>query len=225
MKVLVLDVGGNNVKLLATGRQNVVKIPTGPTMTPKRLVDAVLNATTDWSYDVVSIGFPAPVRDGAISAEPMNLGSGWKGYNFAAHFGKPVKLMNDAAMQALGSYDGGHMLFLGLGTGLGAALVIDGVVVPLEVAHLPFRKERSYEDYLGRRGLDYFGKKKWEKIVAEVVALFQAAFVVDYVVLGGGNAKSLEQLPPGTRLGNNRHAVLGGYRMWVPNTTSQIATE
>lgn len=217
MKILVIDVGGTNVKVSATGREKeVVKIPSGLTMTPRRMVEEVLKETAGWEYDAVSIGFPAPVFDGKVLAEPKNLGSGWVGYDFAGHFGKPVKLMNDAAMQALGSYEGGRMLFLGLGTGLGSAMVLDGVVVPLELAHLPYRKEKTFEDYLGRRGLERRGKKKWAASIVDVVERFKAALVVHDVVLGGGNVKQLDETPAGARLGSNANAFTGGFRMWEP---------
>lgn len=217
MNILVIDVGGTNVKVSVTGRTDPpVKIPSGKTMTAHRMVDEVLTATADWKYDAVSIGFPAPVFDDQVLAEPANLGGGWVGHPFTDHFGKPVKLMNDAAMQALGSYNSGRMLFLGLGTGLGTAMVLDGVVVPLELAHLPYRKGKTYEDYLGLRGLEARGKKKWERSIADVVRRFKAAMVVHEVVLGGGNAKQLETACEGARLGNNSLAFLGGFRMWDP---------
>jgi polyphosphate glucokinase len=169
--------------------------------------------TEDWSFDVVSIGFPGPVLRGRPVCEPRNLGGGWVGFDFEAAFGRPVRVINDAAMQALGSYEGGRMLFLGLGTGLGSALVVGGRIEPLELAHLPYRK-RTYEDYVGRRGLERLGRKKWRRAVADTVERLREALRPDYVVLGGGNARKLEQLPPGVRAGSNAHAFEGGFRLW-----------
>jgi predicted NBD/HSP70 family sugar kinase len=214
MKVLVLDVGGTNVKIGLSGKEEVRKVPSGPDMTPHLMTERVKEAIPGWEYESVSVGFPAPVVRGHILQEPANLGPGWVGFDLQAAFGKPVKVINDAAMQALGSYEGGRMLFLGLGTGLGTTLLIDNLVAPMEIAHLPYRKKHSYEDYLGERGLRRLGKKKWQAFVEDVVARFKAAFVVDYVVLGGGNSKKLLRLPPNARLGSNRNAMLGGFRMW-----------
>jgi len=214
MKVLVIDIGGTNIKMLATGQKEARKFPSGPTLTPPQMVDGVLKEVKDWEFDVVTMGYPGPVIHGKVALEPKNLGPGWVGYDLAAHFGKPVKIMNDAAMQALGSYEGGCMLFLGLGTGLGAALIIDNAVASLELAHLPYKKGRTYEDYVGIRGLEWLGKKKWQKAVEDVVARLRAAFLADMVILGGGNAKKLRTLPPGTKLGDNSNAFQGGFRMW-----------
>ena len=214
MKTLVIDVGGTNVKVLATGQKEPLKIPSGKGLTPAHMVREVLAATKDWDYENVSIGFPAAIVGGRIAKEPHNLGKGWVRFDFAKAFGKPVKIINDAAMQALGSYDGGNMLFLGLGTGLGSAMVRDGVVFPLELAHLPYKKDKTYEEYLGEAGMKKRGKKTWRKHVADVVEALMAAFVVDYVVLGGGNAKRLERLPPKARLGSNANAFTGGFRLW-----------
>jgi polyphosphate glucokinase len=214
MKTLVIDVGGTNVKLLATGQDEVRKVPSGPDLTAKDMIDKVLEATGDWEYDRVSIGYPGPVLQGKLLKEPVNLGPGWMGYDFKAHFGKPVKVINDAAMQALGSYEGGRMLFLGLGTGMGSALVIEKTVAPMELGHLPYKKGRSYEEYVGAAGLKRLGRKRWEKDVHEVVDLLRAALVVNYVVLGGGNAKKLKELPPDSRMGDNRNAFVGGFRIW-----------
>lgn len=214
IKVLVIDVGGTNVKVLGTSRSTPRKIPSGPTMTASDMVSAVKRATVGWDYDVVSIGYPGPVWDGRPIAEPKNLGGGWVKCDFQKAFGKPVKVINDAAMQALGSYHGGRMLFLGLGTGLGSALVIDGVLAPMELAHLPYSKGRTYEDYVGLRGLKRCGKKKWRRQVIEVTQALCRALQAEYVVLGGGNAKRLKQLPDGVRLGDNGNAFLGGFRMW-----------
>jgi predicted NBD/HSP70 family sugar kinase len=214
MNVLVIDVGGSNVKLGATNQQEVHKVPSGLDLTPQDMVERVKEAIKGWQFDAISVGFPAPVVRGQILMEPFNLAAGWVGFDFAAAFGKPVKVINDAAMQALGSYEGGRMLFMGLGTGLGSALIIDNVIAPLELAHLPYRKKRTYEDYLGERGLLRLGRKRWQEFVEDVVVRFQAAFVVDYVVLGGGNSKKLLRLPPHARAGNNRNAQLGGFRLW-----------
>jgi len=212
--ILVIDIGGTNVKILATGQKDPIKIPSGTTMTARKMVDEVRKAAAKWKYTAVSIGYPGPVLHGQPVSEPHNLASGWVGFDFSKAFGKPVKMVNDAAMQALGSYDGGRMLFLGLGTGLGSALVVDGILEPMELAHLPFKKGRTYEDYVGLRGIDRLGKKKWRKNVAEVVETLSKALEADYVVLGGGNAKLLKDLPPGARLGNNMNAYTGGFRLW-----------
>lgn len=214
MKVLVIDVGGTNIKLLMTGQAEVVKVPSGPTLTAQQMVNEVLAVADGWGHESLTLGFPGPVGHGQILSEPKNLGAGWVGYDFGAAFQKPVKIINDAAMQALGSYEGGKMLFLGLGTGLGSALVVDNVVVPLELAHLPYKKKRTYEDYVGERGLQWLGKKKWRDHVENIVGRLRDAFVADYVVLGGGNAKKLDRLPPYARLGDNRNAFYGGFRLW-----------
>jgi polyphosphate glucokinase len=214
MKILVVDVGGTNIKILASGQQEVRKIPSGPEMTARDMVEQVRENSRDWEYEAVSIGYPGPVVGGKPQLEPRNLGPGWVGYDFAAHFGRPVRIVNDAAMQALGSYEGGRMLFLGLGTGLGTALVIHQVVAPMELAHLPYRKGKTFEDYVGLRGLERLGKKKWQRAVHDVTARLKAALVAEYVVIGGGNAKKLDELPEGARLGGNQNAFIGGYRLW-----------
>lgn len=215
MKVLVIDVGGTHIKILATGQTEVVKIPSGPELTPQKMVEAVLEASKEWGCEVVSIGLPCPIVNGKPIGEPINLGKGWVGFDFAAALGKPVHLVNDAAMQALGSYEGGRMLFLGLGTGLGTTLVLDGkVLVPLEAAHLPYRKGKTFEEYVGERALERLGRKKWRRIVDDIVARMRAAFVADYVVLGGGNSRLIKKLPDHARLGNNRNAFVGGFRLW-----------
>ncbi len=212
--ILVIDIGGTNVKILATGQQDMRKIPSGKDMTAADMVEKVKAAAADWQYEAVSIGYPGPVMQGKLLLEPKNLAAGWVDFDFEKGFGLPVRIINDAAMQALGSYEGGRMLFLGLGTGLGSALIIDRVVAPLELAHLPYRKGRTFEDYLGVRGLNRLGRKKWQAAVEDVTARLQAALIADYVVLGGGNARNLHSLPPGARLGDNSHAFLGGFRMW-----------
>ncbi len=218
MNVLVIDVGGSHVKLLAGGQTEITKLPSGPDLTPQRLVEIVNQADKDWKYDAVSIGWPGPIVDGKPAREPWNLGPGWVGFDFAAAMGKPVKLVNDAAMQALGSYEGGRMLFLGLGTGLGSALVLDAkTVVPLELAHLPYRKRRTFEDHVGQRGLDRYGKKRWREFVADVSKRLRMALVADYVVLGGGNSRLIKEVPPDTRLGKNTNAFIGGFRLWDEN--------
>ena len=213
MKVLVVDVGGTNLKILASGQTEPRRVPSGPAMNAAQMVEKVRALAEGWDYDVVSIGYPGPVRDGAPSGEPPNMGKGWVGFDFGAAFGKPVKLVNDAAMQALGSYDKGKMLFLGLGTGLGSTLIVDGAVVPMELGHLPYRKA-TFEDYDGERGQERFGKRVWRKRVADVVARLQAALLPDEVVLGGGNTRQLKTLPPGCRAGDNANAFAGGFRLW-----------
>ncbi len=214
MKILVIDVGGTHVKVLATGHKRPVEIPSGPDMTAKKMVAAVRKASANWKYDAVSIGYPGPVLHGRPLSEPHNLGRGWVGFDFRKAFGRPVKIINDAAMQALGSYQGGRMLFLGLGTGLGSALIVDGVLEPMELAHLPYKKGRTYEDYVGLAGLKRFGKKKWRQHVADVVKQLKTALQAEYVALGGGNAKLLRKLAPNVRLGDNVNAFRGGNRLW-----------
>jgi polyphosphate glucokinase len=217
-RVLAIDIGGTNVKLLATGQKTPRKIPSGPALTARDMVRKVKDAVKDWDYDVISIGYPGPVVQGRPLREPFNLAPGWVKFDYRKAFGKPVKIINDAAMQALGSYKKGRMLFLGLGTGLGSAMIVDGVLQPMELAHLQYKKGRTYEDYLGLRGLEKLGKKKWEKHVGEVVAQLRQAIQAEDVVLGGGNAKKLSKLPPGTRLGSNSNAFTGGFRMWQDAT-------
>ena len=224
MKVLAIDIGGTHVKVLATGRKKHLQIDSGPTMTPKKMIAAVRAATAGWKYEAVSIGYPGPVVHGHPVAEPHNLGRGWVGFDFRKAFGRRVKFINDAAMQALGSYRGGRMLFLGLGTGLGSALIVDGVLEPMELAHLPYKNGRTYEDYVGLAGLKRLGKKKWRRHVADVVAQLEKALQADYVVLGGGNAKLLNRLPPGTRLGDNANAFIGGFRLWQTPRRRRSAT-
>lgn len=222
VKVLVIDVGGTHVKVLASGQNERREIASGPKMTAAQMVRQVKRLVKDWPYDAVSIGFPGPVIHGHPLREPYNLGGGWMGFDFHKAFGHPVKLINDAAMQALGSYAGGRMLFLGLGTGLGSAMVVDGVLEPMELAHLPFKKGKTYEDWVGERALERLGKKKWRRHVAEVVEALRAALEAKYVVLGGGNARLLKEVPPGARLGDNNNAFLGGFRLWKANDAEGI---
>lgn len=226
MKILVLDVGGTHLKMLASGRRAPLKVASGPMMTPRRMVSAVKRLTGGWSYDAVSIGYPGAVVHGRPVHEPHHLGPGWVGFDFQRALGKPVKVVNDAALQALGSYRGGRMLFLGLGTGLGSALVVDGMVEPMELAHLPYRKGRTYEDYVGLQGLERLGKKKWRRAVEDVAVRLKYALQADDVVLGGGNAKLLKALPPDARLGSNANAFIGGFRLWdqeAPRTLQAAA--
>lgn len=214
MKVLSIDIGGTNVKVLATGQEQRRKFASGEALTPEAMVEQVKQLTADWAYEAISIGYPGVVVRERVVAEPANLGRGWVGFDFARAFGRPVKLINDAAMQALGNDRGGSLLFLGLGTGLGSALVVEGRVQPLELAHLPYRKHRSYEQYLGEAGLERMGKKKWRRHVWKVVALFREALQPGEVVIGGGNAALLEEPPEGVRLGTNASAFEGGFRLW-----------
>jgi polyphosphate glucokinase len=220
LKILVLDVGGTHVKVLATGHRTLIQIPSGPKMTPKQMIADVRKAIDGWEYSAVSIGYPGPVLHGKPVSDPHNLGPGWVGFNFKKALGVPVKIINDAAMQALGHYEGGRMLFLGLGTGLGSAMIVEGVLEPMELAHLPYKHGRTYEDYVGLRGLKRLGKKKWRECVADVVKRLKAALEAEYVVLGGGDAKLLKKLPPGARLGNNTYAFRGGFRLWRDATLS-----
>jgi polyphosphate glucokinase len=215
---LVVDVGGTSVKILATGQNERRSFPSGPTLTPRRMVSGVKKLAGDWTYHVVSIGYPGPVLQGRPIDEPYNLGRGWVGFDFAAAFNCPVKLVNDAAMQALGSYNGGKMLFLGLGTGLGTTMIVDGIVEPMELGHLPYKKS-TYEDYLGRAGLERYGKKKWRRNVADVVGRLIAALEPDETVIGGGNVKKLATLPPQSRAGDNDNAFRGGFRLWGEERT------
>jgi polyphosphate glucokinase len=220
MNVLTIDVGGTHVKILATGQSKSREFVSGPTMTPQEMVAKVKQLAADWKYEAVSIGFPGPVLHDRPVAEPHNLGTGWVGFDYQAAFGCPVKMVNDAAMQALGSYKGGKMLFLGLGTGLGTAMIVEGIVEPMELAHLPYKKG-TYEDYVGIRGLKRHGKKKWHKHVADVVARLIEALEPEDVVLGGGNVKKLKELPPRCREGDNGNAFLGGFRLWDDATVGK----
>lgn len=219
--VLVVDVGGSHVKVLASGEQESRRADSGPSMTAAQMVAAAKELAADWTWGSVSVGVPSPVHGGRVIAEPVNLGDGWVGFDYEAAFGKPTKVVNDASMQALGSYEGGRMLFLGLGTGLGSALVANGFVQPMELGHLPYGKA-TFEDYAGTAGLEKRGKKRWRRDVVDIVARLSAAMEPDYVVLGGGNAKKLDELPPNARLGGNADAFAGGFRLWDPEAPAQI---
>ena len=224
MNVLVIDVGGTHVKALVSGQHESRMFDSGSELAPERMVSGVKKITGDWRYDAISIGYPGPVLNNRPIAEPWNLGRGWVGFNFQAAFGRPVKVINDAAIQALGSYQGGKMLFLGLGTGLGSTLIVDGTIEPMELGHLPYRKY-TFEDYVGQRGLERWGKRCWRRHVAEVVAKLIAALEPDDVVLGGGNAKQLDELPQGCRAGDNANAFIGGFRLWEhPSNGKHAAT-
>jgi polyphosphate glucokinase len=220
-RVLAVDVGGTHAKILATGKKEKREIVSGPGMTAPQMVASVIKLAQDWKYQVVSIGYPGPVLHNRPVAEPRNLGSGWMGFNFEEAFGHPTRLINDAAMQALGSYRSGKMLFLGLGTGLGSTLIADGILEPMELGHLPYKKA-TYEDYVGARGLRKFGKKKWREHVADVVARLTAALEPTDIVIGGGNVSKLKELPPGCRAGDNANAFVGGFRMWDPRKQARL---
>jgi polyphosphate glucokinase len=219
MKVLVIDVGGTHVKVLATGKRAHRQVESGPTMTAEQMVTAVKQLAEDWQYEAVSIGYPGPIVHDRPLHEPYNMGGGWVGFDFRQAFGCPVRLINDAAMQALGSYNAGRLLFLGLGTGLGSAMVVDVIVQPMELGHLPYRKGRTYEDYVGLRGMKRLGKKRWRQHVLVVIEKLQAALEPDNVVIGGGNAKRLTELPMGCRLGDNANAFVGGFKLWKEHAT------
>lgn len=212
--MLAIDVGGSHVKARVSGKREMRQFESGPRLTARQMVKRVHELTGEWVYDVVSIGYPGIVLHGKVFTEPVHLGGGWVGFDFAEAFGRPTRVMNDAAMQAIGSYEGGRMLFLGLGTGMGSALIVDGIVAPMELAHLMFKKGRSYEDYVGDSGRRRLGEKKWRKIVAEVVQQLSTVLEADYVVIGGGNARKLRRLPKNARLGNNDFAFIGGFRVW-----------
>jgi polyphosphate glucokinase len=213
MRVLVVDVGGTHVKILVSGQSTSRRFASGPTLTAKLMVSQVKKLAGEWQYDAVSIGYPGPVVENRPVAEPHNLGPGWVGFNFANAFKRPVKVVNDAAMQALGDYQGGKMLFLGLGTGLGSAFITDGVLMPMELGHLPY-KSGTFEDYVGLRGLKKYGQRKWRRLVADVVVRLTAALQAEEVVLGGGNVKKLKELPPRCRACDNANAFVGGFRLW-----------
>ncbi|WP_335341065.1 ROK family protein [Rhodoplanes sp. Z2-YC6860] len=215
----MIDVGGTHIKFEVSGQRERREFNSGPQMTAKRMVSEVKRLTKDWDYDVLSIGYPGLVVRDRVVAEPHNLGPGWAGFDFQKAFKRPVKLLNDAAMQALGSYDGGRMLFLGIGTGLGSAMIVDGVIEPMELAHLPYRKGKTFEDYAGVRGIRRLGKRKWRKHVLDIINRLTAALQPEYVVLGGGNADKIGKLPRGVRLGGNDNAIKGGYKLWDKDRT------
>ena len=219
--VLVVDVGGSHVKVRATGEPERRRCDSGAAMTAEEMVKSTLELADGWAYDKISVGVPAPVRRGEVVADPVNLGTGWAGYDYAAAFGKPTKVVNDAAMQALGSYEGGTMLFLGLGTGLGSALVTGGVVQPMELGHLPYKKS-TFENYVSTTALEDRGKRRWREDVARVVEVLTKALEPEYIILGGGNATKLAELPPNTRLGDNENAFAGGFRLWDPEAPARI---
>jgi polyphosphate glucokinase len=220
--VLAVDVGGSHVKALASNRSERRRFASGSSLTARQMVSGTLAAVDGWAWDAVTIGIPAPVRGGKPVADPVNLGQGWVGFDYQAAFGTPTQVVNDAVMQAVGSYRGGRMLFLGLGTGLGSAMIVDGMIEPLELGHLPFRK-KTFEDYVGERGLKKRGKKKWTKAVFAAVAQLSAAMEPDEIVLGGGGVDDLEELPDGCRRGENEHAFLGGFRLWDPDWVSRLS--
>jgi polyphosphate glucokinase len=221
--VLAVDVGGSHVKVLASNESERRRFKSGPSLTAEQMVSGVLETVQGWTWDVASVGIPTPVRGGKVIAEPINLGEGWVGFDYEAAFGKPTKLVNDATMQAVGSYEGGRMLFLGLGTGLGSTFIADGVIEPLELGHLPFRK-KTFEDYVSEHALAKSGRKKWTEAVFETVARLTAAMEPDYVVLGGGGTDELDELPPDCRRGDNENAFLGGFRLWDPDWVNHLGT-
>jgi hypothetical protein len=229
-KILVIDIGGSHVKCLLSGEAARRKFASGPGLTPQQMVQGVLEMAADWRFDAISIGYPGVVRRGAPAQEPHHLAPGWVGFDFEAAFGRPVRIVNDAAMQALGSYQGGKMLFLGLGTGLGSALIVDGHIVAMELGHLRRSKRHDYEDLLGKRGYKRLGRRKWRRKVHAVVEGFGAALLPDEIVVGGGQADRLRKLPPRSRRGNNAAAFLGGFRLWdespptpSPNTYEDLS--
>ena len=222
-RILVLDVGGSHVKLSVSARTRVQRFVSGPDMTAAEMVKQVHKLVSPDEYDGVSIGYPGLVVRGRIAADPFNLGHGWVGFDFETAFGKPVRVINDAAMQAVGSYTGGRMLFIGLGTGMGATLILDGVIEPMEIGHLPYKRHRTFEEYVGEKGLKRLGKKKWRKVVAKAVEHLRIALEVDYVVLGGGNARLLKELPEGARLGDNSNAMIGGRLIWESSDPLRVA--
>lgn len=224
MNILTVDVGGQNIKVLASNETEPRKTPSGRSLTASKMVEGVKAMTSDWTYEVVSIGYPGQVVHNMPAHEPVNLGRGWVAFDYAAALERPTKIINDAAMQALGSYDGGRMLFIGLGTGLGTAMILEGVVEPMELGHLPYKKRLSYEDFIGQRGLKRLGKKAWQQEVLTVIDIFRAALQPEYIVLGGGNAKLMKGLPPDVRLGANANAFTGGFRLWDPHINAPFPT-
>jgi polyphosphate glucokinase len=224
MNILVVDVGGTNVKVLATGQAAPRRMSSGRQMTAPAMVEGVKKLTADWEFDVISLGYPGQVIHNRPAHEPANLGRGWTGFDYAGGFGRPTRIINDAAMQALGSYEGGRMLFIGVGTGLGSAMIVDGHLEPMELAHLPYKKKMTYEDFIGERGLARLGKKAWREEVLSILSVFRSALEPEYIVLGGGNAKLMKNLPPDVRLGTNQNAFIGGFRLWedTPSNTCGV---
>ncbi|NBX36350.1 MAG: ROK family protein [Planctomycetes bacterium] len=221
-KVLAIDIGGTNVKVRVESDPQKRAFPSGPTLTPQQMLDGVKELAKDWEYDAVSIGLPAPIVKNQPARDPVNLGAGWKDFDYDSGFAKPVKLINDAAMQAVGSYEGGRMLFLGLGTGLGSCLIAQHVIIPTELAHMPYKKGGSFEDYVGKKALKKNGRKRWEKNVHKVAEILSAALLPDYVVIGGGNAANLKEIPANCRLGDNANAFLGGFRLWQQEWANSV---
>jgi polyphosphate glucokinase len=214
MKVLVIDIGGTHVKIMATGHEDERQAVSGPAMSAKTMVGVVLALAGDWTFEAVSMGYPGPVVHDKPVLEPKHLAPGWVGFDFEGAFARPVKVVNDALMQAVGSYEGGRMLFLGLGTGLGSAMVVENVAQPMELAHLPYKDGRTFEEYLGEAALERMGQAAWQREVAAVVARLRAALEPEYVVLGGGNVRLIDEMPPGCRRGDNKNAFAGGFRLW-----------
>ena len=223
MNILVIDIGGTHVKILASGQSEMRRFNSSLSLTPSKMVSGVLELAKDWNFEAISIGYPGPVLHGKPVAEPHNLGKGWLGFDYAKAFGKPVRIINDAALQAFGGYETGKMLFLGLGTGLGTAMIVDGIIEPMELAHLPYKKA-TFEDYVGQRGMDRLGKKRWAEHVADVIEQLRAALEPDEVVLGGGNAAKLKLLPKNVRLGDNANAFAGGFKLW-PGALKAVAVK
>ena len=221
MQILAIDIGGQHVKVLASGQSQARRMNSGPRLTAAQMVKGVKALTGNWTYDVISMGYPGQVVHNMPAHEPVNLGGGWLGFDYLGAFGKPIKVINDAAMQALGSYEGGRMLFIGVGTGLGTAMVVDGRVEAMELGHLPYKKKLTFEDYVGLRGLKRLGRSKWRHEVLAVIDVFRKALQPEYIVLGGGNAKLMKELPPDVRLGSNANAFIGGYRLWDPATPKE----
>ncbi len=223
MNILVVDVGGSHVKVLATGQTAARRMNSGRELNAAAMAEGVKKLTADWSFDVISLGYPGQVVHNRPAHDPANLGRGWTGFDYAAAFGRPIRIINDAAMQALGSYQGGRMLFIGVGTGLGSAMIVDGQLEPMELGHLPYKKKMTYEDFVGERGLVRLGKKAWREEVLSIVSAFRNALEPDYIVLGGGNAKLMKQLPPDVRLGSNQNAFIGGFRLWEDTASTPAA--
>lgn len=221
-QVLAIDIGGTNVKIRVEADPQKRSFPSGPNLTPQQMVEGVIDLAKDWQYDTISIGLPAPIINNRPAHDPVNLGKGWVDFDYDATFAKPVKLLNDAAMQAVGSYEGGRMLFLGLGTGLGSCLIAQHVIIPTELAHMPYRKGKSFEQFVGVKGLKKHGKREWTRDVNAVIKILSDALIPDYVVLGGGNSSKLKKLPEKCRLGANANAFIGGFRLWTPEWADSV---